>query len=87
MPSDFHFTFFALSGDLNRDRTVSISDFIDLSANFNKPLTLPAIPAPQPAAAEELTSSPASPSTDVLKKTSAPLFPRRPRHHHRLRHR
>jgi hypothetical protein len=28
--------FFFLNGDLNRDRQVTISDFIDLSANFNK---------------------------------------------------
>ncbi|HEV8604492.1 MAG TPA: hypothetical protein VGQ99_03950, partial [Tepidisphaeraceae bacterium] len=32
--------FFVLNGDLNRDRQVSISDFIDLAANFGKTTTL-----------------------------------------------
>ena len=31
--------FFWLNGDLNRDRTVSISDFIDLASKFNSPAT------------------------------------------------
>ena len=31
--------FFWLNGDLNRDRTVSISDFIDLASRFNQPAT------------------------------------------------
>jgi hypothetical protein len=31
--------FFWLKGDLNRDRTVSISDFIDLASKFNSPAT------------------------------------------------
>ena len=31
--------FFWLNGDLNRDRSVSISDFIDLASKFNSPAT------------------------------------------------
>jgi len=31
--------FFWLNGDLNRDRSVSISDFIDLASRFNQPAT------------------------------------------------
>src|SRR5204863_2718050 len=31
--------FFWLNGDLNRDHTVSISDFIDLASRFNQPAT------------------------------------------------
>jgi hypothetical protein len=36
MQSDVSFDFFALKGDVNHDRTVSIADFIQLSSNFNK---------------------------------------------------
>jgi uncharacterized delta-60 repeat protein len=34
--SESSWPFFVLSGDLNRDRTVSIADFLTVSANFNK---------------------------------------------------
>ncbi|HEV8291285.1 MAG TPA: hypothetical protein VGP94_05160 [Tepidisphaeraceae bacterium] len=34
--AEFTLDFFVLAGDLNRDRQVSISDFIDLASNFNK---------------------------------------------------
>jgi hypothetical protein len=34
--AEFSFDFFVLLGDLNRDRQVTISDFIDVSSNFNK---------------------------------------------------
>ncbi len=37
MSNDLTLNFFVLKGDLNRDGTVSISDFITLSSNFNKP--------------------------------------------------
>ncbi|HEV8292195.1 MAG TPA: hypothetical protein VGP94_09735 [Tepidisphaeraceae bacterium] len=36
MAADDKLDFFTLIGDLNRDRAVSISDFITLAANFNK---------------------------------------------------
>jgi hypothetical protein len=36
MASDYVLNFFFLNGDLNRDRTVSIADFITLSSNFGK---------------------------------------------------
>jgi hypothetical protein len=37
MAAPYSYDFFILKGDLNRDRSVSISDFITLSSNFNKP--------------------------------------------------
>jgi hypothetical protein len=36
LPQDFVLTFFSLTGDLNRDRTVNGSDFAILAANFGK---------------------------------------------------
>jgi hypothetical protein len=40
MAGDYLLNFFFLNGDLNHDRSVTISDFIDLAANFNTPVTL-----------------------------------------------
>src|SRR6185436_3314386 len=40
MAADYVMNFWFLNGDLNRDRSVTISDFIDLAANFNAPVTL-----------------------------------------------
>jgi hypothetical protein len=37
MAAAYSYNFFILKGDLNRDRSVTINDFITLAANFNKP--------------------------------------------------